>query len=201
MKLLSHGAEARLYKDGEVLVKDRIKKAYRLAVLDAKLRKRRTKSEISLLQTAGRCSVNVPRIVSFADTVIEMEFINGKLVKDIINEQNAEQLAAMIGTGIARLHEYNIIHGDLTTSNMILHKNRLYFIDFGLGFQSSKTEDKAVDLYLLRNAIEAAHWQILKKAWNIILNAYKSEYKDADKTIKTLVQIEKRGRYKNRSCE
>ncbi|MBI5332678.1 MAG: Kae1-associated serine/threonine protein kinase [Candidatus Aenigmarchaeota archaeon] len=201
MKLLFQGAEAKLYKAGGVLVKDRIKKAYRLDVLDEKLRKRRTRLEISLLQAAGRCGVDVPRVISASDTIVEMEFIDGKIVKDVVNEQNAKHLAEMIGTSIARLHEYNIIHGDITTSNMILHNDKVYFIDFGLGFQSSKPEDKATDLYLLHNAIEAAHWQMLEKTWKIILNAYKTGYKDADKVIKTLVQIEKRGRYKNRSCE
>src|SRR4030042_1167648 len=50
----------------------------------------------------------------------------------------------------------HIINGDLTTSNMILNPdNKLYFIDFGLSFHSNKIEDKAVDLHLLKQALNA----------------------------------------------
>ncbi|MFH0837038.1 MAG: KEOPS complex kinase/ATPase Bud32 [Candidatus Aenigmatarchaeota archaeon] len=199
MKILSQGAEAVITREDNRVTKDRIKKSYRLDSIDIKLRKRRTRLEVSLLQAARRCGVDVPQVLSSTDTIIEMEFIDGDVVKDIVDEENVDRLANIIGSSIARMHEYNIIHGDLTTSNMILHNDKVYFIDFGLGFQSSKIEDRAVDLYLLHNAIEAAHWQILEKAWKIILNAYKTGYLEADKVIKTLLQIEKRGRYKNKS--
>ena len=64
----------------------------------------------------------------------------------------------LIGQCIAKLHNGGVIHGDLTTSNILLKKNLdeynlsandLYFIDFGLSTISNSVEDKAVDLFVL----------------------------------------------------
>ena len=85
-----------------------------------------------------------------------------------------------------------------STENMILKDSNLYLIDFGLGFHSQKIEDKAIDLYLLHEALESTHFNVLKKIWKVILETYKKSYKEAEKVIKTLSDIEKRGRYQKR---
>ena len=93
------------------------------------------------------------------------------------------------------LHNSAIIHGDLTTSNMILNKE-IYLIDFGLSFFSEKSEDKAVDLHLLKEALESKHYKIWEDAFKIVLEAYRKEAKRASETLKRLEQVEKRGRYR-----
>jgi TP53 regulating kinase-like protein len=84
-----------------------------------------------------------------------MEFIDGSSVKDILRQTDDCSLATQIGEGIAKMHDMNVIHGDLTTSNMISKTgDGIYWIDFGLSCQSSNVEDKAVDLYVL----ERGNW-------------------------------------------
>ncbi|MBI4895330.1 MAG: Kae1-associated serine/threonine protein kinase [Candidatus Aenigmarchaeota archaeon] len=196
--IIATGAEAILRKEDGKIIKERIKKNYRLNEIDEKLRTRRTKLEANLLREANRVGINVPRVFDSRKYEIDLEEVNGKLVKDVLNENNIQDIAEEIGRSLAKLHEYNIIHGDLTTSNMILSEGKIYFIDFGLGFNSLKLEDKAVDLYLLYHSVEATHRNLLNKFWEIILNSYKAHFKEADQVIKTLEQIEKRGRYKKR---
>lgn len=195
---LTKGAEAELTKEEGIVVKERIKKGYRLAVLDDKLRKRRTATEAKLLREARRVGVLTPQILEEDRTTIKMEFIRGKKVKDILSKSNLKGICKEIGRNIALLHSYDIIHGDLTTSNMLIKDGKIWFIDFGLGFISRREEDKAVDLYLLREALESTHFQIIENAWKAILEAYKSHYPDSNKVIKALSKVEKRGRYKER---
>lgn len=197
--ILSKGAEAVIRREDSNVVKERIKKNYRLSQIDEKLRVRRTRLEAGLLSEARRVGVHTPRIIDVRKYEIEMEEVSGNIVKDILNDDNLEIIGGEIGRSVAKLHEYNIVHGDLTTSNMIKSSDGIYFIDFGLGFSSQKFEDKATDLYLLYHSIGATHWNLLEKFWKIILNSYKAHFKEADKVIKTLDQIEKRGRYKKRS--
>ena len=208
------GAEARIFEKNGNLVKERIEKKYRLQQIDERLRSRRTKLESNLLREAKRIGVHVPRVFDITKFSIEMENISGSVVKDVLDEKNFEKIGNEVGRQIALLHEYNIIHGDLTTSNMILASSSfsssgknsfasqsydICFIDFGLGFVSQRIEDKTIDLYLLYHSIEATHWNLLDKFWKIILNSYKAHFKEAHEVIKTLDQIEKRGRYKKRS--
>ena len=81
---------------------------------------------------------------------------------------------------------------------MIVKDGKIWFIDFGLGFISKRDEDKAVDLYLLREALESTHFMIIEKAWKAVIDSYKSHYQGSNKVIKALSDVEKRGRYKER---
>ena len=78
---------------------------------------------------------------------------------------------------------------------MIFKDNLVYLIDFGLGFHSHKIEDKAVDLHLLKQALDAKHFKIFPEAFNIILKNYKANQHDL--IIKRIDTIEKRGRYRH----
>ena len=193
MTIIARGAEAILKKEGEFLIKERIRKGYRLPQLDEKLRRSRTKREIELMRIARRSGIKTPQIFSSNENTIKMAFIDGIKVKDILDKK--PQLCKKIGISIANMHKFNIIHGDLTTSNMIFKDDEIYFIDFSLGFQSQKIEDKAIDLYLLFEAITSSHEENL---WKLILNAYEKNYDKEKKIIKRLLQIEKRGRYRER---
>ncbi|MCD6403143.1 MAG: Kae1-associated serine/threonine protein kinase [Candidatus Aenigmarchaeota archaeon] len=203
MELIAQGAEAILLRENDILIKKRIEKKYRIKQLDIKLRKERTKLESSLLSTARRVGVLTPKVVDvdMDEFSIKMEFIEGKKVKEILDTLPKRKIAILckqIGRYIGKLHKAGIIHGDLTTSNMLLKDGDLYFIDFGLGFYSQKIEDKGTDLKLLKDVIKSTHFKILNVCWRNIVKGYKEEYTDANKVLKRVEEIEKRGRYKKR---
>ena len=129
-----------------------------------------------------------------------MIFIDGELVKDVLDGLQAsarKKLCVEIGRKIAEMHDKNIIHGDLTTSNLLL-KDKVYFIDFGLGFISERVEDKAVDLHLLRQALDGKHYLIAEECFDFVLDGYK-EYDGYEKVFKQLRKVEMRGRYKRKN--
>lgn len=198
MPIIARGAEAVINLENNQILKERVKKSYRLNQLDETLRKKRNRAEASLLREARRAGAAVPQVLEESEFSIRIEFIGGIKVKDALAKDNCKELAEKIAASVAKLHDKGIIHGDLTTSNMILKDGKIFFIDFGLGFFSSKIEDKATDLYLLHEALESTHFSVLEKAWKAILHAYSEGFSDADKVIKTLAEIEKRGRYRER---
>lgn len=195
-KIIGRGAEAVLIHKGSHLVKDRIKKSYRIQILDDKIRKQRTKKESKLLGKASKI-IPVPALIKTNEKdSIEMEYLEGKKLSEHLDTlNNAEEICKIIGEQIAKLHDADIIHGDLTTSNMILKDSKVHFIDFGLGFESKKAEDKAVDLHLIKQALEAKHFNHFEKFFSAILEGYKAS-KHSKETIARLKAVEKRGRYK-----
>ena len=197
--IIQRGAEAVLYREGSVLVKDRIKKGYRLPVLDEDIRKRRTKLEVGLLERARRAGVSAPNAEMTGRHLIRMDYIDGVRIKDALNGMKStdqKKVGEKIGAMIAALHSANIVHGDLTTSNMILKGNELYVIDFGLGKVSHKVEDKATDLFLLYEAILSTHYEISGSIWKIIINMYMQKYSTAPEVMKRFENIGQRRRYK-----
>ena len=197
-QIIQQGAEAIISLEKDVITKDRIKKSYRLPILDQRLRKQRTKKESKILEKTSTL-IPVPKLIKTDDKEkIEMQFIEGKKLSEHLDSlKNAEEIYKLIGENIAILHDNNIIHGDLTTSNMIYStkENKLYFIDFGLSFESNKAEDKAVDLHLIKQALEAKHFSKFELFFKAVLEGYKLS-KNFKETIKRLKSVEKRGRYK-----
>jgi len=196
-KIIAQAAEAIIIQKDKTIIKRRIAKGYRLPVLDEKLRKLRTRSESKLLEKASKI-IPVPKVIKVDEKTkeIEMEFIHGKKLSENLDKlQDKEKIMQTLGSEIAKLHDNNIIHGDLTTSNMILKGKEIYIIDFGLGFVSLRVEDKAVDLHLLKQALEAKHYQNWEKLYESFLKGYKS--KEKSKIIAQLEEVESRGRYKH----
>jgi TP53 regulating kinase-like protein len=196
MKQIAQGAEAVLYKAGNSVVKDRFVKNYRHPHIDSQLRKFRTKREIKVIQKLKSLGFPVPELIKVDNQKIEMEFISGDKVRDIFNK-NYRKLASEIGQKLALMHQNHIIHGDLTTSNMIFNKE-IHFIDFGLSFFSEKVEDKAVDLHLLDRAFESKHFQVYPSCFEIALKSYQKYYPEAGKIISRLETVRSRGRNKNK---
>lgn len=125
-KIMAQGAEAVLIKKGGVLVKRRVKKGYRILELDEKIRKLRTRSESKLLEKAEKV-VPTPRVLKVDEktTEIDMEFISGlKLSENLDDLKNWQEVCEFIGKNIAKLHDIGIVHGDLTTSNMIWQEKK-----------------------------------------------------------------------------
>lgn len=197
--IIARGAEAVLIEQDGKIIKRRLKKGYRLEEIDEKLRKLRTRKEAKLLERAGKI-IFVPKVLKVDEKKkeIDMEFIDGKKLSQYLDEfelKKQKEICFKIGEEISKLHENDIIHGDLTTSNMILKDERVYFIDFGLGFENGRIEDKAVDLHLLRQALEAKHFLHWKELFEEVKKGYK-EYKDSEEVLRQFEKVEKRGRYK-----
>ena len=202
MKIIQQGAEAIIIKDKNLIIKDRIVKKYRLPELDNKIRKQRTKAESKLLEKASKI-INVPKIKKIEESKITLDYIKGKKLSehlDKLPDKLAKETCRKIGQSIAKLHDNNIIHGDLTTSNIILTSDKkVWFIDFGLGFNSERFEDKAVDLHLIKQALEAKHFSHWEKYWKSIEQGYKSsKIPNSNKILEQLKKVESRGRYKDK---
>ena len=199
MKLIAQGAESKLYLKENKIIKDRFSKKYRIKEIDEKLRKSRTKRESKILEKLSLINFPSPKLIETdKKEKIVMENIEGPLIKDIFDE-NHKKLSEEIAEKVALLHNNNIIHGDLTTSNMILNENKkIFFIDYGLSFFSHKTEDKAVDLHLLKQALESKHYKVWEKAFKLVLKNYKKNAENAAEVLERLKKVEKRGRYKQK---
>ena len=201
-KIIARGAEAIILRDkslSNTLIKKRIAKGYRHPALDEKLRKLRTRQESRLLEKASNI-IPIPRLIKtdeISKTLIIEEIKGKKLANHLEKIKNYQLICRQIGKSLAKLHDNSIIHGDLTTSNLILGKkdSKVYFIDFGLGFHSIKNEDKAVDLHVLKEALQAKHPSIYKKAFTSIISGYRSS-QNSTQVLKQLEKVEKRGRYK-----
>jgi len=203
MKIIKRGAEAILYLENNHLVKERIKKSYRLSQIDEKLRKFRTRKEAKLISRAKRCGVETPNIISVDENnfKINMDFIEGDRLKEFLNETNDEnrkKVAEELGKKVGLLHNHGIVHGDLTTSNMILKNDKIFFIDFGLGEFSRRIENQAVDLSVLKEAFKSTHFKHLNLLWENFIKGYRQTNDNFNKVLDTLNDIEKRGRYVKR---
>jgi len=206
-RLMKKGAEADIYIGNwfgrEAVAKHRIEKKYRVSQLDKALRRTRTVHEAQLLHEAKKAGVSTPTLL-FIDqekTTIMMEFVQGEKIKDNmekISRKKRLEIFEIIGKEVAKLHNAGIIHGDLTTSNMILTKDgKIVFIDFGLGIRSEKIEDKGVDLHLLKRALQSTHHRWAKECFNKAIEGYRTELGEivSQDIIKRAQEIEKRGRY------
>ncbi|KAI4301224.1 hypothetical protein L6164_034523 [Bauhinia variegata] len=207
--LLKQGAEARVFESTFVgrrcIVKERFSKKYRHPTLDSKLTLKRLNAEARCLTKARRLGVPTP-VLYAVDPVLHtltFQYIEGPSVKDIflefglngVSEEQLDNIASQIGDAIGKLHDGGLIHGDLTTSNMLLANgtNQLVLIDFGLSFTSTLPEDKAVDLYVLERALLSMH-SSCGNVMDRILAAYRKSSKQWSSTLNKLAQVRQRGR-------
>jgi TP53 regulating kinase-like protein len=196
------GAEARIelvdWYGKPAIRKARMPKPYRIELLDRTIRSRRTKEEVEILHACKLAGVDCPQ-VHFADPIsseIIMEYIQGTVLKDFRGD--TENVLRQVGSKTARLHLNRIIHGDLTTKNMIISGERVAFIDFGLSFFSDRIEDRAEDLHLLKQALKSS--ESTRKAnsqFEEAMNGYLdiAGKKDTAAVKKQIAKIELRGRY------
>jgi TP53 regulating kinase and related kinases len=185
----------------DVIQKRRLPKLYRLPEIDHTLISYRTREESKLITEARAAGVNVPLIydVDLEGGVITMEYIKGRRIKDILNSLppcERKDLCILIGRSIAMLHNRDIIHGDITTSNMILADGRVSFIDFGLGSKTIDLEAKGVDLHVLMEAFESTHSQH-PSCFQDVFDGYRQCFNgDAALVWQKIEDIVKRGRYR-----
>lgn len=205
--LIKKGAEASLYLadwyDRKVVIKRRLPKKYRPSTLDDQIRTYRTIHEPQLMHEAKKVGVSTPTIflVDVENATIIMEFIEGKQVKQFLSETSKsrrQRLCLKIGELIGKLHKNGIIHGDLTTSNMIMNSDgKIFFVDFGLGEKTLELEGKGVDLHLMKRALQSTHFRFAEECFDAVIRGY-SEILGAEtmeSVLDRIREIERRGRY------
>jgi TP53 regulating kinase-like protein len=206
-RLIKKGAEANLYladwHERNVIMKKRLPKKYRPSKLDEQIRMYRTIHEPQLMHEAKKAGVSTPIIylVNVKNATIIMEFIEGIQLKKLLSESSEEErknLCQRVGESIGRLHEQGIVHGDLTTSNMILGpENKVFFVDFGLGEKTSELEARGVDLHLMKRALQSTHFRFAKECFDAVIEGYSNVVKaeTAKGVLDKIGEIERRGRY------
>jgi len=184
------GAEAVVALRGHSVVKKRIPKDYRIAELDTKLRKERTRLEAKIQSDARRAGVPTPIIEAIDSFSITMERIEGPSVSSVMSEAVAEN----IGVVLCALHSAGIVHGDPTTRNMILSAGKVYLIDFGLSSYDRSLEARGVDVHVFFQTLQATddRFPALKDAF---LAGYARNCSNAALILEKVNEIKERGRY------
>jgi len=195
---IGRGAEAVVRKQENQVVKERLSKNYRLSEIDNRLRKFRTRREAKVLTKLAEIGIAAPLLSAMDDKnmKISMSFVEGPKLRDVLHEKPSEY-SKEIGKKIGLMHKNDIIHADLTTSNMIL-SDEINLIDFGLSFFSTKIEDRAVDLHLLHRALESKHHDIHEQCFDAALEGYKETNPEAEQVLKRLEEVQLRGRHKKK---
>jgi TP53 regulating kinase-like protein len=203
-KLLARGAEAELVlKDWNeliVLIKIRVPKKYRHPELDRQLRKTRTKSEAEIIHRVKECGVPTPLLyqVDPENAVIVMEYIEGDRVRDVVDRLSDEERRTLfhrIGSYAGILHREGVIHGDLTTSNIIINGERIVFIDFGLSEVSTEVEKRGVDLNLMNRMLTSTHYRYQDSLLEAFKEGYREKNPEAEEALQRMEEVARRGRY------
>jgi TP53 regulating kinase-like protein len=239
-KLITQGAEALLYRTTYLIpqlacaLKYRPSKPYRHAILDARLTRHRILSEARVLVKCRKEGVPVPAVYALDEAKgwIMMEWIDGEVVRIRLNEwirlrkaagaeegvddKELRDLMVRVGRAVGSLHKIGIVHGDLTTSNLMLRSNKaqmangdgsgaghggaaklldgeIVLIDFGLASQNTQDEDRAVDLYVLERAFGSTHPRA-ENLFGEVLKAYGDSFRGANVVLKRLEDVRMRGR-------
>lgn len=217
LKLIKRGAEALIYETYflgiHAIVKKRISKRYRHPSLDQKINSERTLLEAKIMYSALEAGVNAPAVlfVNKEEYIIIMEYIDGYTVKDLVleNIQNNEfELGKAIGIIAGNLHRAQIVHGDLTTNNLIMKRDtsEIFVIDFGLAKKSNDIEDFATDIHVFLRSLESIHPEKKDPIFKGFTEGYSKIINFSDEVMKTLKDIRMRGRYveerrKNKSSD
>ena len=185
--------------------------------MDKSLTAKRIKNEVKLLNKAQSLDIKVPHVylADLNNGIILMDYIENSITcKDFIfhlvkNHSNEtlwkvlSDLSIKIGEIIGKLQLNEIIHGDLTSSNILIVQNEtnsfdnmsIYLIDFGLSSISGQLEDKAVDLYVLERALLSTHSLQAEKIFENIMKGFSQAYgKNVHKVIERFEQVRLRGR-------
>lgn len=205
-ELIAQGAESVILKierwNQHFVLKWRQSKPYLLSDIDAQLRKTRTNRECKMLSVARSLGVRTPAVyaVNLDNYTILMDYIDGTQFKQIVNtltENELKEFCLKFGQSIALLHKGDVVHGDPTTSNLIIDSNsKLWLIDFGLSEMNATTEMKGVDLHLIHRALETTHWDLQENMLQSTIKGYSDTLgEEAKDILSRMEEIRERGRY------
>ncbi|MGC9071849.1 MAG: Kae1-associated kinase Bud32 [Acidilobus sp.] len=203
MRLVKQGAESIVlqgdFLDMKAVFKLRVPKPYMHPALDSRLRYQRTLKEARVLATATASGVNVPRLYAVYPSMglIVMEYIEGPTLKEYVGLEGWRDLVMDAGAQLGLLHRAGVVHGDSTTSNIVVRGGRAYLIDFGLAEFSRSEEDRAVDLHLFREAVLSTHPSLSSELFDLFVRGYESTVgtDEVKAVLKRVRDVEMRGRY------
>lgn len=187
---IGRGAEAVITLENGIVKKRRLAKSYRHPELDERIRQERTLREAKITSDARKHGVVTPIICDVSRFELKMEKVEGEKLKDIINKE----LSEMVGETVGRLHRGGIVHGDLTTSNMILSRGKICLIDFGLSFYEKTVEAQGVDVHVYFQTLESTHDQP-EELIDGFVTGYTRTYPLAEAVLQRVKEIKARGRY------
>ena len=187
------GAEAVVTFSDGIAAKQRQSKRYRAPALDKKLIAERTRAEARLIHAARRAGVPTPVISDITHDTIVMERIPGALLTESLSAAHCEEAGRMVGM----LHTAGIMHGDLTSSNMILRESngRCVLIDFGLAQATSEIEQRGVDIHVMFQTLSSTNPKDAATLKDAFTRGYRETFPGAGDVISREEEIELRGRY------
>jgi len=205
-ELIARGAESIILKverwNQPFVLKWRQSKPYLLTAIDSQLRKMRTTRECKMLSVARSLGVRTPAVyaINLNDYTILMDYIIGTQLKQLVNEipkNQLKQICNKFGKSIAMLHKGDVVHGDPTTSNVIIDsESRLWLVDFGLSEMNATVEMKGVDLHLIHRALETTHWDLQELMLDATIKGYSQILgDDSAEILSRMKEIRERGRY------
>ena len=203
-KLIARGAEADLiltdWNGLRAVVKTRKPKRYRHPELDRQMRRSRTRAEADIIHRVKEAGVPTPLLyqVDPENAVIVMEYIDGVKVRDLVDRLGDEErrtLFRRIGRYAGTLHSVGVIHGDLTTSNIIRSGDRIVFIDFGLSEVSTEVEKRGVDLNLMNRMLTSTHYRYQEQLLEAFKAGYRETNPEAEEALQRMEEVARRGRY------
>ncbi len=203
LRIIKKGAEAQLllaeWLGLPVVIKRRVPKPYRRRDFDLQLRRTRTLREASLMSAARRLGVSVPALlcVDVEGASIIMEYVKGPTLKELlINNGGSEEIMYKVGVSVGKLHRGGLVHGDLTTSNMIWSGGKVFLVDFGLGSYDSSIEARGVDLHLMLRALESLLPSRAEDLFKQVLQGYSCIVgRLAKEVVRRAMEVRLRGRY------
>ena len=193
---LSHckrGAEAVItFRDGNA-EKRRVPKRYRVQALDRRLITERTRAEARLIHMARKAGVPTPVMSDITEDTIVMEQVIGTPLTEAVTVEHIRDAGRVVG----RLHSAGIMHGDLTTSNMILRERdgKCVLIDFGLAQVTSELEQRGVDVHVMFQTLESTHPSAAGTLKTAFVEGYSDTFTGASDVIAREHEIDLRGRY------
>jgi len=204
-RVIKVGAEAEIYlttfMDFEVVVKKRIPKAYRIPEVDLWIRTQRSKREVKIMTLAKRLGVRTPAVffTDLENGIIVMEHVYGETLKKVLEDKRISekiklQIILEIGKYIGILHKNDIIHGDLTPSNIIVKDSEIILLDFGLSEITKDERLKATDLHVFKEALKTI-LDDYQKFFEWFTKGYLESYSGGRKVLEIEEEIEKMGRY------
>ena len=199
-----------IFCKGKYLGRDAILKTrFSKSDLDKQIAKERTKSEARSLIRCLEMRLPVPVLhdADLENCILTIEYINESVTvrnyldealnSETFNSENILSLAKRIGHTIGRLHENHIIHGDLTSSNMLItkpyEKSKIILIDFDMSSEDSRSKPKADDLYVLEKDIFSTHPNSEGFVESILSEYAKNTNQDSKAVIQKLDEVRQRG--------
>ena len=206
--LMVKGSESFIYCGSYLgkltLIKERRPKKYRQNQLDGELRIQRLRIESRMIKSALNNNIKVPYLINIdlKSFSLSLEYIEGQNLGLLLSDPNftseySNKLTFFkeFGLIVSKLHDIEIIHGDLTPLNILVNTQKeIYILDFGLSYYSNEIKDKSMDLFILFGSLKIFSHDN-EDLFDMFLQGYKTVigYKSI---MENFYKLTNKGRYK-----